>query len=138
MINRKLTATFVIYWLPVLCYMGVIFFLSSLPSHQLIITQKVSSYFLHMVEYFFLCILLIRGLNKGFQKDVPKWSYVVAIIISSCYGVSDEIHQRFVPTRQADMIDVAADVVGAFLAVGIVYILIYWKNKRISPKGPKD
>ena len=40
----------------------------------------------------------------------------LAVVIATVYGVTDEIHQRFVPPRQTDAWDVAADATGASLA----------------------
>ncbi len=41
---------------------------------------------------------------------------LLAILASIGYGLSDEIHQAFVPTREADVWDVLADSLGACLA----------------------
>jgi len=129
---KKLASTFAIYWLLPLCYMGVIFCLSSLPSKR--ISAAMPDYFLHMGEYFFLSILMIRGFNKGFRRNVEKESYFMGVIISSIYAISDEIHQMFVPTRQADIRDIAADILGALAAAGLIYIVLYWKRSRLSAK----
>ena len=37
------------------------------------------------------------------------------------YGFSDEIHQRFVPGRVADVRDLIADTIGALVGVGVVW-----------------
>jgi VanZ family protein len=46
---------------------------------------------------------------------------VTAILIAILYGVTDEIHQRFVPPRQMDPMDLGADALGATLAAGALY-----------------
>ena len=38
---------------------------------------------------------------------------VLAVLLASAYGATDELHQLFVPGRSADVRDWAADVVGA-------------------------
>jgi VanZ family protein len=40
---------------------------------------------------------------------------VLSVLASSIYGISDEIHQYFVPSRMADIADVAANTVGSFM-----------------------
>ena len=41
--------------------------------------------------------------------------------ISTIYGVTDEVHQMFVPLRTADLADLAADALGAAAAVLVLY-----------------
>lgn len=50
-------------------------------------------------------------------------SLVLAVILVSLYGVTDELHQRFVPGRQPDLLDWVADTVGAAIFVTGVWFL---------------
>ena len=51
--------------------------------------------------------------------------YVLLVIcITVLYGLSDEIHQYFVPNRSSSVYDLLADTLGAFLAVGLRLLLI--------------
>lgn len=47
----------------------------------------------------------------------PFRYFVVVCLITACYGISDEIHQIFVPGRDASIYDWFADCTGAVLAV---------------------
>lgn len=47
----------------------------------------------------------------------PFRYFVVVCLITACYGISDEIHQIFVPGRDASIYDWFADCSGAVLAV---------------------
>jgi len=100
-----------IYWLLSFFYMGLIFYLSSYP-----VAIKVPSFFcsdklVHIVEYGILASLIYVALKKG---NVTKHHVVaLAFAISFLYGVSDEIHQYFVPGRQGDIFDVMANGIGA-------------------------
>ncbi len=40
---------------------------------------------------------------------------LIGWIMASLYGISDEIHQSFVPMRDASEGDVPADIIGAFV-----------------------
>jgi VanZ family protein len=51
-------------------------------------------------------------------------------VIATLYGVSDEIHQAFVPLRTPDVRDVIADATGAALALGAAWA---WSIIRRSP-----
>ena len=44
-----------------------------------------------------------------------------AVVVATLYGISDEIHQYFVPPRQVEVRDILADALGASLAAGALY-----------------
>lgn len=48
----------------------------------------------------------------------------LAVLIAFLFGISDEVHQYFVPNRSADVMDVVADVVGATLGATAVAVLL--------------
>lgn len=101
------------YWAPVFLYCGIIVYLSSLsypsrplPSFLFGLNDKL----LHGVEYGILGILLYRALH---QTTRTIRSICLSIICAVAFGISDELHQWFVPNRQADIADILADTVGA-------------------------
>lgn len=48
--------------------------------------------------------------NSSFLK---KHLIIITWLLTVCYGISDEIHQAFVPTRQMSLWDLLADALGA-------------------------
>lgn len=56
------------------------------------------------------------GMNSRLIYRERQW---YAIGIATAYGVIDEIHQRYVPGRQPDMLDVLTDFLGA-----VVFVLL--------------
>lgn len=106
------------YWLPPLAWMLFIFFLSS---RQRIGVSEVHIYnfiifkSLHMIEYAILFFLLFRAIRTTFTDLSHHKALVVAAIFAILYGVSDEIHQTFVPTREGSVRDVVIDSVGILL-----------------------
>jgi len=44
---------------------------------------------------------------------------MLSVLLSCLYGISDEIHQHFVPYRDADVMDVLADTIGGIMGVYI-------------------
>jgi VanZ family protein len=57
-----------------------------------------------------LGLLLYRALRG---ERVPLWpAIVLAALLTSTYGASDEWHQAFVPRRTSDVADWLADTIG--------------------------
>lgn len=66
----------------------------------------------------FLCYLsLIHQEKVPFFKLYPL---IITVVLCSIYGASDEIHQYFVPNRDAEVWDWLADIAGALIAVYII------------------
>ena len=114
------------YWFPVIMYMVIIFYFSSLPQ-PLGKEVKVNSYILHIIEFFILAALLLRALNNNSNILIKENRYFVVIAITALYAVSDEFHQYFVPGRVADVFDALADIFG-----GLLIYLKYWYEKRLN------
>jgi VanZ family protein len=58
------------------------------------------------------------------------------VIICALYGISDEFHQSFVPNRDCEFMDWAADFVGIILAALIIKYYLsrkMWMFKREIP-----
>lgn len=66
----------------------------------------------HFVEYFIFGILLLNALR--FHMPLSR-AVFFAIIIGSTYGVTDEIHQYFVPDRSCDPMDWLVDTIAVAL-----------------------
>jgi len=112
------------YWAPVVGYAGLIFFLSaqSHPEEQLpsFLLKGVSDKVLHAVEYAMLALLCYRAFRWAAGPVVARQAVVLAIVTASVFGLTDEVHQLFVPLRDASWQDWLADTVGATLAaVGV-------------------
>ena len=72
----------------------------------------------HAGSYALLAILLV--LADAEPRRAWWWAVLTAL-----YGISDEVHQAFVPGRRADVADFAADASGATLAIAV-----WMKGKR--------
>ena len=109
-------------WAPVVAYMAFIFGLSSIaqpPGLPAGLSDKTG----HVALYFGLSALLVRAFAGGWRARVTPFVACLAAVAATAYGVSDEFHQLFVPPRQADALDLAADAVGAALAALAGYAL---------------
>ncbi len=116
----------VLYRLPVVTLCIVIFWQSSFPG---MITRPLFPHddkVFHCLMYALLAFLTARTL----VADNPDTSLfkirIIAIIFASLYGLSDEIHQAFVPSRQASVGDFFADSLGSLIGTTI-YLRIGFK-----------
>jgi VanZ family protein len=110
-----------VYWWPVVGCAGVIFFLSaqSHPEDQLplFLFKEVSDKVLHAVEYGIFALLCYRAFRWGAGPVVARQAAVLAIVTASVFGLTDEVHQFFVPFRDSSWQDWAADTIGAVIGV---------------------
>src|SRR5436190_1885900 len=79
--------------------------------------------FAFFVSLVFACLgmLLARALAGGLTRTVTRGMVVTTTVLSGLYGVSDEIHQIFVPPRQVEVLDVVADTIGGALGAIALY-----------------
>ena len=100
-----------IWWSLTILYMLLIFYLSSLPRPIKYELAPGMDKILHLFEYAILGYLL----EVSLKKSQVRAYLIVAWLIGSFYGVTDEIHQSFVPGREASFIDLIADSLGSFI-----------------------
>jgi VanZ family protein len=81
----------------------------------------IPDYVLHGAEYAGLSIVTFRALSGGLPARVTRARALMTLAISVGYGVSDELHQRFVPLRTPDIRDVGYDLVGALLGLAVCW-----------------
>lgn len=71
----------------------------------------------HFVEYAIFGALLLAALRWSFPEQRGLRLVIIAIVVASLYGVTDEFHQYFVPDRACDPLDWLIDTCGATLGV---------------------
>ena len=103
-------------------YMIFVWILSSLPSDAIIDTNysfdNAFKESLHLIEFGILYgfwVLFLLVLNKFNLK-----TNVIVAVISILYGLTDEIHQSFIPYRSATVIDFIKDTIGVLVLFWIV------------------
>ena len=128
-------------WGPVWAMMALIFVLSSmseLPPAPGDVDDSVA----HALEYGVLAVLLVRGLIGALWRGISIWAAWIAVLLATLYGVTDEVHQRFVPGRTAEVTDLIADALGATVAVGLIWAWQFVVNaqrrtvSRLFDKAP--
>jgi VanZ family protein len=101
--------------------MAVIFAASSIPNLTRL-PGDISDKSGHSIGYALLGGLMLRAFAGGRLRGVTWKRSVLAIILATLYGVTDEFHQLFVPGRSADRYDVLADCVGATMSTAIGWL----------------
>lgn len=104
------------YWAPVVAYAGLIFFVSGLshPEESFpSLLEGVSDKFFHIIEYAVLGALCDRAFRHGAGAWATRYALGWAIMASTGYGVTDELHQALVPDRTFEGLDIIADFVGS-------------------------
>lgn len=107
--------TFALRWGPAIAVMAVIFALSAQPGLRASDDPSVDlpiRHAAHVAIYALLCASLVRGICWDGAR--PGWPQLaLAVVLATLYGVTDEIHQTFVPDRTGHLIDVGWDLLGA-------------------------
>ncbi len=119
--------------------MSLIFYLSSIPGAQLgpdTLVVNVIKKLGHMVIFGVLAVLYLFAL-KG-RKSLPETQgafYLLSLLLTSLYAISDEYHQSFTPGRHSSGKDVLIDVCGALTVLVSLYVL-KTREKCNTPRGP--
>ena len=86
----------------------------------------------HVTEYAVLALLLWRAKRQPQPNDPRLWPWreaIWAFAFAALYAATDELHQAFVPSREARAGDVALDSLGAALG-----LLVFWRWGRWRQK----
>lgn len=103
---------FNIYWIISFLYMGLIFLSSSFPPPKGPPPFPFDDKLAHLLAYGLLASLIYLARENSRAMVHPIF---IPFLIASLYGLFDEIHQYFVPGREADVFDALANAVGAFV-----------------------
>lgn len=98
-------------WGPVVLIMAVIYVQSS-TSDPIGLPSAVSDKAAHFLVYGVLGAALLRALASGRPPAMTSTRIVLATACAALYGLSDELHQAFVPGRMPELLDLLADAAG--------------------------
>ena len=113
------------YWLPPVVVMAAIFYASSFSSLPQAKGEWLDAFLkklAHIGEYTLLFVLLVRAWSLHLRPSAASWTGWLSTLL---YGISDEIHQSFVPHRHANWYDVVIDA-----AVPLLLCLLYARARR--------
>ncbi len=120
--NKRSVTGFASYLLPAILYSLLIFLISAMsnppaPSFDLEWGDKIN----HAGAFGLMMLLAFRGLRWLYPDRRAGALALAGLLYCVLYGLTDEIHQSFVPNRQCDIFDLLADATGASL--GVLFIL---------------
>jgi VanZ family protein len=140
-------------WLPVVFWMGVIFFgstdaMSGSHTSRFVVplirwflpaasTETVETIHLiirkgwHLTEYAILALWVSRALTLRTPPPAgacPWRVFRIALVICALYACSDEFHQSFVPSRGASVDDVALDTFGSAVGLALRWAFGRWRG----------
>ena len=121
---------FVLYWLPLILYCLLIYIQSAHPSPKQIPSFPFVDKVLHFAAYGIMGILFYRAYQTLRIKNNIQLLMLLSAVSASLYGISDEIHQSFVPFREAEVADVVADIIGAFSGVWLYRLLMISRERE--------
>ena len=118
----------IVRWLVALFYRGFNAFSVERQNEILSVWSLVIRKGAHFSEYAVLAILL----SNAFRL-MEKQTWVLPVVISALYAVTDEIHQYFVPGRACRLLDMGMDTCGAIFGTALFALGIYLWNRRKKP-----
>ena len=132
-----------LYWLPALSWMALIWVLSSsTPDTIERTTSRLPSFLMlptvgHVVEFAVLAVLLLRLVQSNTRRR-REAVWAASALLALLYAGVDEMHQSFVPGRQASLIDVGYDALGAAAGLVTWAILVPTVRRHLPVRGKKD
>ncbi len=109
-------------WLPAILLCLLIFAASATPGAQ-VSDEFVVDFGVHKAVHVVLYSILFFCFYRG-TKSIP-----IAALLAILYGISDEFHQTYVPSRQGSALDVLVDTLAVLISA-----LIQWKYSHKLPK----
>ncbi|MDR3315517.1 MAG: VanZ family protein, partial [Coriobacteriales bacterium] len=115
---------------------AIIFTVSSFPGSTFPSgTPEVLFTIAHGIEYAIFAVLIALALNA--PRRALWITALIALVIASLYGVSDEFHQSFTG-RNCDVLDWVTDTVGALIgSIGTIWFLSAQKVKKSRARDKK-
>ena len=130
---RFAKVSFFRYWFPLIIYCILIFLQSSFPSIESVPELPYTDKLLHFFAYAVLGALFLRAYKTLRVRNRLNLLIMFSILSSSLYGISDELHQYFVPCRSAEWMDILADILGSVFGVFIYrYISARFTDNRFK------
>lgn len=108
-------------------YWPALFVLGHVPIPQVVRRANVSDKSLHFLAYMLLAFMMWSAAKppdtKVNWRRLTPW---LVLLVAAAYGVCDEWLQFYVAGRSTDMMDLAADFVGALASLVLLWLAPFW------------
>ena len=118
-------------WGPVFLVMALIFFSSSV-SDPGAPPGGLSDKSAHVLAYAALGAAFVRALAGGSARRATGGCVIAAAALATVYGITDEVHQGFVPDRTPDAVDLLADAVGGLAGAFCMAVAYRVAGRRLQ------
>jgi VanZ family protein len=81
----------------------------------------------HLTEYAVLALLAARAFISSSRRTFRQRWFLLAAMLVILYALSDEFHQRFVPSRTGSIYDSFIDITGGLIALAL---LALWRKVK--------
>lgn len=116
-------------WIPAAAIMGVSIVLSSMPTIEQMPQFWNADKLVHLICFGGLSFWVAFGANGAGRNRL--WRWLIPVIITSAYGICDEIHQSFTPGRNCSVLDWVADTCGGALGSWAYMVVVdIWDKLR--------
>ena len=134
--NKKLSITLSL----LIFFMCFIFYTSSLPSDSEILKIEGEFFFnfvfsaelKHIIMYSILGFLSTLFFSAYLKHRTFLRLTSLSLFTPIFYGVTDELHQFFVPTRFCTLEDITADSIGSIIGVSLLLSYLAIKTKTLN------
>jgi len=116
-------------WWPALLWAAAIFFVSSRSKLPELPPGLLSWDKLHHCAAYAVGGAALAYARRA--RPAGPWPWAAALL-GSLYGVSDEVHQLFVPGRNSDWHDWLADTVGVLAGIFLYRTFLTWHGRRAA------
>jgi len=94
-------------------------------------------YVLHALGYGVLGIAVAWGQTQGLRHQYTLRAAWIGWLLCSVFGISDELHQWFIPGRSTSFSDWLADTVGSGIAIWMTFAALKayrkWREPGAAP-----
>ncbi len=114
-----------------LAWAALIFWASSQPNPFPFVPKSFWEHdkIVHACAYAVLGALVLGALARA---RIAWRAIALAALVTTAYGASDEWHQSYVPNRDADPRDLAADAAGSIAGAAVAALILRARRSRAS------